>query len=153
PTEAVPGRQAPKRVPVAPWCHRRTPRIPGVGEDEARAPRSALGVPIGSEQRPAPLRAAADRDRGLFVRRPLGPRSLIVAIAPRKQSYKLSFPIHRRDALARNSASGLYRDTDVARRWLSLCCCLPDRCIAPLERIQPYYAAGLFRQSPDHHAL
>ena len=41
---------------------------------------------------------------------------LIVAIAPRKKRYKVSFPIYGRDPLARHQSSGLYRDADAARR-------------------------------------
>lgn len=78
---------------------------------------------------------------------------LLVAIAPRKYRGKVNFPIHRADPLARKPSSGNYVNAEAAARWLSLCNCLPDGCIAPLTMLQPYHAAALHSQSADWHAL
>jgi len=78
---------------------------------------------------------------------------LLVSMAPRKHRRKVSFPIHSTDPLARDPTSGDYRNAEAASRWLALCHCLPDDCIAPLTRLQPYYAGALHRGNAEHHAL
>ncbi|HTW43780.1 MAG TPA: hypothetical protein VMD79_15850 [Solirubrobacteraceae bacterium] len=78
---------------------------------------------------------------------------IAVGLGPRKYRRKLSFPIFTRDPLARDQRSREYLNAEAARRWLDLCCCLPDDRIAPLMVLQPYQAAALHSHRGDHHAL
>lgn len=78
---------------------------------------------------------------------------LAVALGPRKHRRKLSFPVQTNDPLARKEGGGDYLDADAARRWLALCNCLPDDCIAPFTVLQPYQAAALHDHRAAHHAL
>lgn len=78
---------------------------------------------------------------------------LIVSIAPRKERYRVSFPVLKVDPLARREGSGDYVDSEAAGRWMSLCNRLPDDCIAPLMALQPHYASALHRRPAEHHAL
>jgi hypothetical protein len=78
---------------------------------------------------------------------------LAVALGPRKYRRKLSFPILTTDPLARNENSGDYVNAEAAGRWIALCCCLPDDCIAPLTVLQPYQATALHGHRSEHHAL
>ena len=91
---------------------------------EKDGPRWEYRLDLSAVQPPSELLPIVIGDYLFDVRSALD--HLIVSIAPRKHRYNVSFPIFRRDPLARREASGEYRDADAARRWLSLCCCLPD---------------------------
>jgi hypothetical protein len=78
---------------------------------------------------------------------------LLVSMVPKKYRRKAGLPIYRANPLARDPANGNYRNAEAASRWLSLCCCLPDDCIAPLTRLQPYHTGTLYRRDAEHHAL
>ncbi len=136
---------------TAPIAERREYPVVETMKPEKDGPRWEYRLDLSAVQPPSELLPIVIGDYLFDVRSALD--HLIVSIAPRKHRYNVSFPIFRRDPLARREASGEYRDADAARRWLSLCCCLPDDCIAPLTWVQPYHSAALHRQSPEYHAL